>query len=82
MFYPAEGAVAFIGLEHVAGRLGDRSGSFGLQHGGTVEDGAAKGRWLVLPGSGTGDLRGLRGEGGYVATHEQPTPFTLDYGFD
>jgi hypothetical protein len=82
MFYPAEGAVTFIGLEHITGRLGDRSGSFVLQHSGAFENGAATGRWFVLPGSGTGDLRGLRGEGGYVATHEQPTPFTLDYDFE
>jgi hypothetical protein len=82
MSYLEDGSVPFIGLERVVGRVGDRSGSFVLQHSGTFEGGAAKATWFVVPGSGTGDLRGLRGEGGYVATHEQPTPCTLDYDFE
>jgi len=79
-----EGAGSFIGYERLVGRVGARSGSFVLQHKGTFE-GAAEGptvrsTWSVVPGSGTGDLRGLRGEGGYVAAHgQQQTPFTLDY---
>ena len=36
-----------------------------------------------MPGSGGGDLAGLRGEGGYVAKHgEKETPYTLDYAFE
>jgi hypothetical protein len=82
MFYPNDSTATFVGLEHVVGRIGERAGSFALQHGGTFADGAATCRWFVVPGSGTGDLRGLRGEGGYVAPHGQPTPFTLDYDFE
>jgi len=67
-------------MERVVGRVGGRSGSFVLQHSGAFENGAAKGTLSVVPGSGTGDLRDLRGEGGYVAQEGQSkTPFTLDY---
>jgi hypothetical protein len=80
MTYVDERSGSFIGLERVVGRLGDRSGSFVLQHSGTFEGGIVKATWFVVPGSGTGDLSGLRGDGGFVAMHgENLTRFTLDY---
>jgi hypothetical protein len=70
----------FVGLERVVGHIGDRRGSFVLQHSGVYEDGAATTTWSVVPGSGTGELGSLRGEGGFVARHgDQRVPFTLDY---
>ncbi|MGD9890751.1 MAG: DUF3224 domain-containing protein [Dehalococcoidia bacterium] len=73
----------FVGFERISGRIGDRSGSFVLKHAGTYTDGVASASVTVMPGSGTGDLRGLRGEGSFVARHNvQPTPLTLDYNFD
>ncbi len=56
-----DGSASFVGLERVVGRVGDRSGSFVLQHLGTYEEGTAKATFSVVPGSGTADLRGLRG---------------------
>ena len=54
-----------------------------LQQVGTYEGTTARATWQVVPGSGTGDLTGLRGEGGYVAEHGQPqAPYTLDYDLD
>jgi hypothetical protein len=84
MFYRADGSAAFVGLERVAAAIGGRAGSFVLQVSGTYRDGTATGDCTVVAGSGTGDLRGLRGEGRYVATHaEYPNvPFTLDYRFE
>ena len=83
MIYRDDGSASIVGLESVVGRVGDRSGSFVLQHSGIFEGDTAKTTWFVVPGSGTGDLRGLRGEGGFVAQHgQQHTPFTLDYDFE
>jgi hypothetical protein len=74
---------SFTGMQQIVGQVGDRSGSFILQFSGTFEDGAAKTTWFVTPGSGTGELQGLRGEGEYIARHgEQQVPFTLDYDFE
>jgi hypothetical protein len=61
MVYPGDGSAKFVGLERVVGRLGDRWGSFVLEHSGTFEGGVAEASWSVVPGSGTGEPRGLRG---------------------
>ena len=83
MTYRDDGSASYVGLERVVGSVGGRSGSFVLQHSGTFEGGAAKTTCFVVPGSATGDLRGLQGEGGFVAHHgEASTSYTLDYDFE
>ena len=83
MVYQDDGSASYVGLERVIGRVGSRSGSFVWQSHGIFEDGAAKTTWSVVPGSGTGDLAGLRGKGGYIAHHgEEHIPFTFDYNFE
>ena len=82
MIHRDDGSASFVGLERVVGRVGDRSGSFVLQHTGTFEGGTAKTTWFVVPGSGTGDLRGLRGEGGFASAHAERYSVTLDYDFE
>ncbi len=82
LIYRDDGSCGFIGVERVVGQVGNRSGSFVLQHNGNFEAGMAMANWFVVTGSGTGELRGLRGEGGFVAKHGQPlATFTLDYDF-
>ncbi len=76
-----DGATSFVGLERIVGRIGSRTGSFVLQHSGVFEGGVAKAAYFVVPGSGTGDLRGLRGEGSFASGHAQEYPMTLDYDF-
>lgn len=76
------GSAAFVGVERVVGRLGGRSGSFVLQHTGTFADGVARDSYEVVSGSGTGDLRGLRGGGSYDLAHADRHPFVLDYDFE
>jgi len=56
MCYSGNNIAYFIGYDHVTGRLGDRSGSFVIQHVGTFEAGAVKDALNVIPGSATGDL--------------------------
>ncbi len=82
MFHHESGSADFIGLERVVGRIGDRSGSFVLQHSGTFEGGTAKAKWFVVPGSGTGELCGLRGEGGFASAHAEEYPLTFEYDFE
>jgi Protein of unknown function (DUF3224) len=71
MLYHGDDA-AYGGYERIAGTLGGRSGSFVLRLDGGFEQGAARTTWTVEEGTGTGELAGLRGEGGYVATHGEP----------
>jgi hypothetical protein len=78
----ADDAASFVGLERVSGRVGDRSGTFVLQDQGTLEGTTVSGRWFVVPGSGTAELAGLRGEGGFTAQLGEGADVTLDYWFD
>lgn len=81
MVYLPDGSATCLGLEQVTGRLGDRSGTFVLRHEGKFESMTAKGSFTVVPGSGTGELKGLRGEG-YFETQGHTAPFTFDYYFE
>lgn len=67
MSYGADGSADFVGIERVKCTVGGRAGSFVLQHIGRFDDGAARASLVVIPGSGTGDLSGLSGEGSFVA---------------
>ena len=79
MMYRSDGSATFVGLERIVGRMGDKSGSFVLQRLGVFEGGLAKESYSVIPGSGTGDLQGLRGDGSSAVGHGTEHPFTLVY---
>jgi hypothetical protein len=56
-----EGSAGYVALELVTGTLAARSGTFVLQHTGTLERGAQQLSVTVVPDSGTGELEGLAG---------------------
>ena len=82
MMYRSDGTAAFIGLERITGRIAGRNGSFVLQRTGVFEDGQAKESYSVVTGSGTGELRSLRGEGTSSVGHAADYPFALNYELD
>jgi hypothetical protein len=57
---------AFVAIERVDGRLAGRAGTFVLQHGGLIGEGEPRAFGHVVPGSGTGELHGLRGEAAFA----------------
>jgi len=77
-----EGSASFVGVERVLGKIGRRSGTFVFQDEGTLEGKTVSGSWFVVPESGTGELRGLRGDGGFTAELGQHAKITLDYWFE
>jgi hypothetical protein len=79
MMYRSDGSATFLGLERIVGRIGGKSGTFVLQRNGAFEGGQAKESYSVIPGSATGDLQGLRGEGSSAVGHGMEHPFTLNY---
>jgi len=79
MMYCIDGSATFVGLERVVGHLAGKAGSFVLQRTGTFEDGVATESYVVIAGSGTGELRGLRGEGESAVGHGTEHPLTLTY---
>jgi len=73
-----EAPVGYVAVELVTGSLEGRSGSFVLQHTGVVEGSDGTSGGVVLPGTATGGLEGLRGE--MTITHDESgAVLTLDY---
>ena len=63
-----DGSDTFTCVERFVGQLDGRSGSFTLTaEGYTDEASVVHGRWQVVPGSGTGELTGLRGFAAFFA---------------
>jgi hypothetical protein len=56
-----KGSAGYVAIEKVTGTLAGRSGSFVLQHSGTMTRGAGVLSVTVVPDSGTDQLAGLRG---------------------
>jgi hypothetical protein len=54
-------SASLVSVQRFRGKLGGRHGTFVLQGSEIVENGKIKATWFVVPGSGTGDLSGLRG---------------------
>jgi len=79
MMYRTDGTAAFVGLERITGRIGGKSGSFVLQRTGVFEDREAKESYAVIPGSASGELRGLAGDGTSSVGHGMEHPFVLHY---
>src|SRR5215216_3667929 len=79
MCYRPDQTADFVGLQRIVGQVGDRSGSFVLlQAAGTFDGKEATCRLSVVPGSGTGDLRGIRGEGEFRAPLGSEAAVTLE----
>lgn len=61
-----KGSAGYVAIERVTGTLhtpnGPRTGSFALQHSGTMTRGAPQLSVTVIPDSGTGQLAGLAGK--------------------
>lgn len=55
------GSAGYVAIERVTGSLHGRSGSFVLQHSGTMDRGKPSLRISVVPDSGTDELKGLSG---------------------
>jgi hypothetical protein len=75
-------SASLVSLQRFHGKLGGRHGTFVLQGAQIVEHGKIKATWFVVPGSGTGDLAGLRGEGGFEGHFGKESGGTLDYWFE
>jgi Protein of unknown function (DUF3224) len=83
MCYRPDQTAEFVGLQRIDGRLGGRSGSFVLlQTDGSFDGTEAKGQLSVVPGSGTGELSGLRGQGQFSAPRASEALMTLDCDFE
>jgi len=75
-------SASFVSMQRFRGKLGGREGTFVLQGSEIVEHGKIKATWFVVPRSGTSELSGLRGEGGFQGDFGKASDATLDYWFE
>ena len=57
-----KGSAGYVAMERVTGTLHGHSGTFALQHTGSMNRGEPSLNITVVPDSGTGDLAGLTGK--------------------
>ena len=81
-FQRADKSASQVSMQRFSGKLGGRQGTFVLQGSENVENGKMKATWFVVPGSGTGGLSGLRGEGGFESGFGKGSDVWLDYWFE
>ena len=82
MTYRPDGTARFVGLQRVDGSLEGKSGSFVMETSGDFDGQVASWEAVVIPGSGTDDLRGLSGRGTFTAPHGSAASFELEYSLE
>jgi hypothetical protein len=79
MAYRPDGTARFLGLQRVAGQVGERKGSFVLETIGEFDGKTATWTAEVVAGTATGELEGLTGHATFGAPHGPKATFELDY---
>ncbi|CAB3798128.1 DUF3224 domain-containing protein [Paraburkholderia fynbosensis] len=59
---PQQGEATYVALESFDGTLDGKTGGFALAHLGEMDAGGEELRIGIVPGSGTGELAGIRGQ--------------------
>ena len=72
-------SAGYVAIERVSGTLNGRSGSFVLQHTGTMNRGAPTLSVTVVPDSGTGQLSGLTGTLAIIVAPDGTHSYEFDY---
>jgi hypothetical protein len=77
-----KGSAGYVALERVSGKLKGRTGSFVLQHSGTMNRGDPDTEITVVPDSGTGELRGLSGRMNITVLPDGAHTYEFDFKID
>ena len=75
---PKQGVAGYVAIEVVTGTLKGKKGSFALQHAATMDQAGPKMSVIIVPGSGTGELKGISGTFDIKITHGQHS-YDLEY---
>jgi hypothetical protein len=74
-----DGTAVYLALDRISGRLDGKEGSFVLQHRGVLSADGAEVDGAIVPGSGTGELKGITGHGAITVDDEGTHRLTLEY---
>ena len=78
MAYAPDSTARYVGLQRMTGTVAGRPGTFVLESSGDFAGGVARGVLIVVPGSGTGELAGLTGQGTFEAPQGSSGTYRLD----
>jgi hypothetical protein len=81
MCYLPDGSATFVGFQRIDGSLAGRTGTFVMQAAGSHDGTGSRATWTVVPGSGTGGLEGITGEGSFDAAGGRTVTYALAYRF-
>ena len=77
---PATAAGTYVAMESFEGSVGGREGAFNFAHSATtLGEGRDAEFFVIVPGSGTGALVGIRGTGGLSVADDGTHTIWLDY---
>ena len=82
MIAKSEGGDGYVGHDRITGTLGGKSVSFVFQHTGLMGPDGVTNTGTVVPGTGTGELEGIGGEGTMLADEQGDHTLTLKYELD
>ena len=78
----SEGGGGYVGHDRITGTLAGRSGGFVFQHTGLMGPDGVTNSGTIVPGSGTGELADIKGEGTMLADEDGNHTLTLDFELD
>ena len=79
MCYLPAGGARMVGHQRIDGSVDGLRGSFLIEAVGQHDGKASTATWRIIDGSGTGELAGIRGEGGFEAPGGKIVTYRLDY---
>jgi hypothetical protein len=69
----------YVGLQRISGTIDGRHGSVVLEAVGSHDGTGSSSTWRIIEGSGTDQLAGIRGEGGFKAAGGKTVEYRLSY---
>jgi hypothetical protein len=75
----SEGGGGYVGHDRITGTLVGRSGGFVFQHSGLMGPAGVSNAGTIVPGTGSGELAGISGEGTMLADDQGNHMLTLEY---
>ena len=77
--YRPDSSARFAGFQRIDGSIDGRPGSLVMESVGHHDGGRSQGHWRVIPGSGTGELAGIGGDGTFEAPGGREATYKLEF---
>jgi hypothetical protein len=82
MLYRADKTAHLVGLQRITATIGGRTGSFVASAEGDHDGTGSAITFSIIPGSGTGQLKGIAGSGSLIAKGGPEGTYELDYALE